>query len=153
MINTSLKYLGKYDHLNEKFKIAYEFLQRKDLDQLEPQSINLREGVIANIQHYTTIDAKEAKFETHEKYFDVQYLISGEENFLVTNREILELDIPYNQDQDITFYKEPKNYSVINLTPGQLVVVSPEEGHKPRCSATNQMDVKKVVIKVPVFSS
>lgn len=151
MINTPLKYLSKYDYLSERFKIAYEFLQRKDLEELEVQSINLEQGVIANIQHYTTIDAKSAKFETHEEYFDVQYLISGEEAFLIVDREVLEEDISYDPEEDITFYKEPGNYSVIHLTPGQLVIVSPEEGHKPRCTATNPSKVKKVVVKVPVF--
>lgn len=150
MFNTSTKYAEKYDYLEKKFKIGYEFLRRSDLADLEVGAIQLEEGVLAQIQKYNTNAPEIGKYETHDRNFDIQYVISGEEKFEVACRESLEVETPYDAQKDITFYKEPANSSVIYLKAGDFVVVSPEEAHKPRCNASATCEVKKIVIKVPV---
>ena len=141
----------KYDFSAKKFKIAFDFLKRKDLADLPVGWIELEEGVRASIQRYTSFNWNENMFETHEKYFDVQYVIEGKEICGVCNRsELGKVNVPYDSENDITLYNEPDYYGTVFLNAGDFIVLGPEVAHKPRCAIENQMPIKKVVIKVPV---
>ncbi len=141
----------KYDFLAEKFKVGYEFLRRDDLTTLSVGSIDLGGGITVQVQEYTSKLPEDGKFETHDKFFDIQYVVSGVEAFGVANREGLEILIPYNPERDITFYKEPTVSGSVVLAAGDLIVVTPEDAHKPGLAvAGKQAPVKKLVIKIPV---
>ncbi len=140
----------KYDLNDPKFRVSFEFLKRKDLASLQPGSVDLGQGVKANIQHYTTFGWDENLFESHEKFFDIQFLIEGSEIVGVCSREGLEIAKPYNPDSDVTFYKDPAEYGKVLLKGGDFIVLAPEDVHKPRCLSLEKMPVKKIVIKVPV---
>jgi YhcH/YjgK/YiaL family protein len=150
MFGTTIALAEKYDYRSEKFRIAYDFLRRTDLIELPDGSIPLGQGIVANIQHYTTSPADVLKFETHDKYFDVQYIVSGSEMLGVADRADLEPDGTYNSPSDISFYKEPTYSGSILLHEGDFIVVGPEEAHKPRCAVEKPSAVKKIVLKVPV---
>ena len=147
-VKNGLEY--KYDFTEKKFQLAFEFLKRRDLAELEPQSIELGEGVRANIQRYDSFEWDANRFETHEKFFDIQYVIEGVEYCGVCEREGLKVAVPYNPVKDVTFYEDPELYGKVLLKAGDYIVVGPEDVHKPRCAAGKSMPIKKVVIKVPV---
>ena len=65
----------KYDLTAKKFQVAFAFLRREDLGDLPEGWIELGDGVRASVQHYTTMAAETLSFETHEKFFDIQYLV------------------------------------------------------------------------------
>ena len=141
----------KYDFTERKFKVAFEFLKRKDLADLPVGWIELGEGVRASIQRYTSFKWDENRFETHEKYFDVQYVIEGMETCGVCDRSSCKvIAVPYNESNDVTFYDEPEHYSIVFLNAGDFIVLAPEDAHKPRCAAEKQIPIKKIVVKVPV---
>ena len=103
----------------------------------------------ANVQEYTTFPAAEGSFETHDLFFDIQYIISGKEQFGVCKRDGLVLKQD-NPDNDVKFYEEPEMSGTVLLLPGDLIVVAPEDAHKPRCAAGAPEFVRKVVVKVKV---
>ena len=141
----------KYDLTARKFRLAFEFLKRKDLAELPVGWIELGEGVRASVQRYTSFKWEENRFETHEKYFDVQYVIEGMETCGVCDRsECKTVAIPYDEANDITVYDEPEHYGIVFLNAGDLIVLGPEDAHKPRCMEKKQMQIKKIVVKVPV---
>lgn len=140
----------KYDLMAEKFKTAFAFLHRTDLTQLPEGWIELGDGVRASVQHYTTMAADTLNFETHERFFDIQYLAEGVELIGVVGRKGLIEKIPYEQKNDITFYEEPALSGAFLLREGDYVVLAPEDAHKPRCAAGAPAAVKKIVVKVPV---
>ena len=78
-----------------------------------------------------------------------QYVISGKEQFGVCKREglVLKEDHPEN---DLKFYEEPAMSGTVLLLPGDMIVVAPEDAHKPRCAAGEPEFVRKVVVKVKV---
>ena len=88
----------KYNYLDDKFQAAYKWLAETDLDNTPAGSYPICEGVTANVQEYTTFPASEGSFETHDKFFDIQYVISGKEQFGVCKREglVLKEDHPEN---------------------------------------------------------
>ena len=105
------------------------------------------DDVFAEVQSYTTEPADKRKFETHDKYFDIQYMVEGAEMFGVCAREGLKLtDAP--EGKDVKFYDDPEIFGMVLLNEGDFIVVSTEEAHKPRCAAGQPAKVKKVVIKV-----
>lgn len=139
----------KYNYLEEKFLAAYKWLAETDLDNTAAGSYPICEGVTANVQEYTTIPAAEGSFETHDLFFDIQYIISGKEQFGVCKRDGLVLKQD-NPDNDVKFYEEPEMSGSVLLLPGDLIVVAPEDAHKPRCAAGAPEFVRKVVVKVKV---
>lgn len=140
----------RYDMTEPKFQTAFAFLKRDDLNTLPDGWIPLENGVRASIQHYETSPEEKLSFETHEKFFDVQYLVDGEELLGVCTRQGLEVSVPYDTENDVTFYREPLVSGKVLLRSGDYVVFTPEDAHKPRCLAGTAMPVKKIVIKVPV---
>lgn len=78
----------KYNYLEDKFLAAYKWLEETDIAALPVGSYPiLGDTVVANIQEYTSIKWEEGSFETHEKFFDIQYVVSGREQFGVCKRE------------------------------------------------------------------
>ncbi|MDL2324349.1 YhcH/YjgK/YiaL family protein [Ruminococcaceae bacterium OttesenSCG-928-A16] len=150
MFASNIKIAEKYNYLEEKFKIGYAFLRQANLASLPVGVIELEQGVKVQVQEYTTIDPAEGKFETHDKHFDIQYMVSGQEYFGLAAREGLQTAVAYNPENDIEFYQEPELFGVLLLKEGEFVVVAPEDAHKPRLVVGRPAAVKKIVIKVPV---
>ena len=125
----------KYNYLDDKFKAAYKWLAETDLNNTPVGSYPICDGVTANVQEYNTFPASEGSFETHDKFFDIQYVISGKEQFGVCKREGLE---------------EPAMSGSVLLQAGDMIVVAPEDAHKPRCAVGEPEFVRKVVVKVKV---
>lgn len=149
MYASKISLAAKYNYLEEKFTKAYQWLTETDITALSAGAYPICDGVTANIQEYTTIDPSTGYFESHEKFFDIQYLVSGLEQFGVCNRDGLKVRST-DADNDLIFYEQPEHCGSILLTPGDFVVVAPEDAHKPRCIAGNPCEVKKVVVKVRV---
>ena len=140
----------KYDYLDEKFRAAYKWLRETDIKSLPEGSYPiLGDEVVANVQEYTTSPKEERSFEAHDKYFDIQYMVTGEEMFGVCRRDTLTVE-QEKPENDLILYKEPEFSGEVYLKEGDLIVVAPEDAHKPRCAAGIPMEVKKVVVKVAV---
>lgn len=140
---------NKYDYMQEKLAKAVAFLKENDLTTYPVGKVVIEEGeIIADFQSYTTAPAEDIPLETHDVFFDVQYLIAGKEIFGFAPREGLTVATPYNETNDITFYEPSENRGYMVLNPGDFVIVSPDEAHQPRCAVEAPMDVKKIVIKV-----
>ena len=148
MFFSNVSIAEKYNYLEEKFTCAYKWLAETDIQSLAVGSYPiLGATVVANVQEYTTFPASQGSFETHEKYFDIQYMVSGREQFGVCKRDGL-VEKERNEAGDLIFYEEPEFSGSVFLEEGDLIVVAPEDAHKPRCQAGGPCAVKKVVVKV-----
>jgi YhcH/YjgK/YiaL family protein len=150
MIYGALETAYKYDLNDPKFKTAFAFLARKDLADLPVGWIDLDNGVRASVQEYVTQPASELDFETHEKFFDIHYMVKGVEVVGVCMRDGLKVKIPYSVENDVEFYYDPEHSSAAFLREGDYTVVGYEDAHKPHVAAGQPMAVKKIVIKLPV---
>ena len=151
MVSNKIGLEYKYDFSEPKFKTAFAFLERKDLMDLPFGWIELDNGVRASVQGYESINPDEGFYETHEKYFDIQYVVKGKEYIGVTVRDGLKVKTPYDKDGDITFYYDPERKdSMVYLEDGDYIILAPEDAHKPRLVAGEKMEIRKIVVKVPV---
>lgn len=148
MFFSNVSIAKKYNYLEDKFLAAYKWLEETDIAALPVGSYPiLGDTVVANVQEYTSIKWEEGSFETHDKYFDIQYVVSGKEQFGVCKRDGL-VEKERRDASDLVFYEEPALSGSVLLEAGDLIVVAPEDAHKPRCQADGPEPVKKVVVKV-----
>lgn len=150
MLGMNIRNIGKYDFENERFRTAYDFLKNTDLDALPEGRIELAHGVTATVSLYSTLPAEQRRFETHEKFFDIQCIIHGQESIGLTRREGLTVSVPYDPVKDVTFYEEPECSGYVGLYDGDFLIVTPEDAHKPHCDLNGEHPVKKLVLKIPV---
>lgn len=151
MLTGNLAIVDKYDYLEEKFRKGYEFLRNTDLKSLSVGRVDIEgDDIFASVQEYTTMKADTCRLEAHNKYFDIQYMVEGEEQFGYAKRADLTEAGPYSEVDDIVFFEEPEQSGTVYLKAGDCIVVAPEDAHKPRCEAGKACSVKKIVIKVRV---
>ncbi len=148
MFFSNVSIATKYNYLEDKFLAAYKWLEETDIASLPVGKYPiLGDTVVANVQEYTSIKWEEGAFESHEKYYDIQYVVSGKERFGVCKRD--GLVVKERKDaSDLIFYEEPALSGSVLLEAGDLIVVAPEDAHKPKCQADGPEPVKKVVVKV-----
>jgi len=95
------------------------------------------------------LPVEEKKFEAHDKFFDIQYLIEGVEFFGICDREGLKVK-EAKPDKDVLFFETPDTYGHVILHPNEFIVVAPEDAHMPGCCMDKPASAKKAVIKVRV---
>lgn len=152
MLTTNLLLAEQYDYLSDKFKKAFAFLRETDLASLPVGNVPIDgEEVYANVQSYTTMTVEECPFESHRAYFDLQYVVEGEESFGYEPLNNLTPSMEYDSERDLIFYEEPSESGAIILKAGDFAIVPPEDGHAPRrMTKKGPCQVKKIVVKVRV---
>ena len=138
-------------------KRAFQYLQTHDLTTTAPGRIEI-DGprCFAVVQEYRTAPVSQCHLEGHQKYWDVQCILSGQERIFVTSSQnsppVL---VPYNPGEDILFFFDPPEpCSQLILHAGEIAVFSPDDLHKTRCDWQDGSScaVKKVIIKVAASS-
>lgn len=153
MIFDSGKNLEFYKNLGIKnrYAKAVEFLTTRDLKNLAC-GIHEIDGkdVYANIMEYTTVEWEEGRFEAHEVYTDIQYIIRGSE--VITYAPVDQLNPlgSYDSDNDIVFFDDANPGLQVTVHAGEFMVFNPWDGHKPKACDKTPGAVKKVVVKIKV---
>ena len=84
------------------------------------------------------------------RYYDVQFVVSGEEVMQYAPLEGLAKVQPFDEDADFGLYCTPERPSSIVLRAGDVAVLAPEDAHKPGCALDAPCCVRKIVVKVLV---
>ena len=152
MLTTNILLAEKYDYLSEKFKKAFTFLRDTDLAALPVGNVPIDGNeVYANVQSYSTMDAADCPFESHKEYFDVQYVVEGEECFGYEPVENLIPSVEYDAEKDLIFYQEPADFGSVILKAGDFAIVPPDH-----CLHTNEMnsslELPPILLLSPQFS-
>ncbi|MDH5542261.1 MAG: YhcH/YjgK/YiaL family protein [Nitrospinota bacterium] len=142
----------------EAFKYIRSFLYegsetRERLLSMEPGDVarvELSDGLFAMEQVYMTKEEKEGRFESHRKYIDIQAVIAGNEIAQTSDIKVLTVETPYDEEKDVTFYKDGVDKAEHLLSSGIYAVFYPSDAHKP-CLMRNKSEiVYKTVVKVPI---
>lgn len=149
MIVDKIKNLKIYKNLPDN---VIEFLLKLDLSNIQMGKTVLSDNVYVNIEEYNTKLIDNAKFESHDKYIDIQLLLKGIEAIYYTSRTGLNVDIPYSENKDITFYSDSVNkYPSIRLDSSNFMMIFPHEAHAPQVAIDGKTQkVLKVVVKIKV---
>ncbi|MDA8174657.1 MAG: YhcH/YjgK/YiaL family protein [Nitrospiraceae bacterium] len=104
--------------------------------------------IYAVVQSYETQQAAGRKIESHKKFIDIQYILSGEEVMgWLPAAGLAELSA-YSEENDILFYHQTNVITPIIMAPGIFAVFFPHDAHQPGCIYGQIAPVRKIVVKV-----
>ena len=149
MIFDSLKNSARYYGISPRIKQAFELFATVDWTKAEA-GVHELDGrtIYANVQERGLKTKEEAKLEVHDKYIDIQILVSGaDEAFGWADRSTLtQPKDAFNAEKDIQFFLDaPQTY--YTLRPGQFTILFPEDAHAP---LVGEGSIRKVILKVLV---
>ncbi|WP_296915075.1 YhcH/YjgK/YiaL family protein, partial [uncultured Megasphaera sp.] len=133
-----------------------QYLLSAKLDELQPGNIYPIEGdaIFAKASDYMTEPASQRAAERHEKFIDIQYILSGSEKIGIGR---VETAGPVKEDalasKDFMKYNTIDDEVFVTLTPGTFVICYPWDVHRANCNPENgPVHVKKILVKVAVDS-
>jgi YhcH/YjgK/YiaL family protein len=149
MIFDSIENSETYYGLGEKFQKAFEFIKNTDFSEISDAKIEIDgDNIFALVQKYNTKNPKNAKWEAHRKYVDVQCMLSGAENIGFVLSDYLDITEEYNDENDVEFYDGLGDF--VQLNEGEFAVFFPNDAHKPGLFIKESELVHKVVVKVRI---
>ncbi len=152
MISTSLTVIETQPWLVKPLKKAIEFLKENSLEELEAKTYEIiGDDMFAQVIDFETADRSEIKPESHLKYIDLQYLVTGEEKLgFLTNNNEYNYD-EYIKERDLCFYHRSfNNESYTIATPSSINLFFPNDIHMPGIKVNSKMKLRKIVIKISV---
>jgi biofilm protein TabA len=141
---------AKQYHLSQAaWDKAFAYLKNTDLKTLSNgRHVIDGENVYAIVTEAPTKDYDKTAFESHRKYIDLQYVITGEEKMAKAPVTSVTVSKPYDEATDLANYTgEGKIYTV---PAGTFMLFFPTEAHRPNITPGGNKVVKKIVIKVRV---
>ena len=148
MILDTLDNAARYDSLHSRFKPAFDWLRSRRLEDL-PNGRQEIEGdhLFALVMRENGRGQAVAKYETHRKYIDIQYIVTG---FDLMGWAHLVPDLKstgYDAAKDCEFY-EAKPTLWVPVPAGTFTIFFPEDAHAPMAGTDPML---KVVVKVGVL--
>ncbi|MEG2365334.1 MAG: YhcH/YjgK/YiaL family protein [Alistipes sp.] len=146
MIVDSLKNHALYETLSPRLKQAFAYILSTDLEALEAgRHVIDGDDLFVNVIECKLKKPADAKLEVHNKYIDIQVVVSGEESFGWSERaDVMQPQSAFEVEKDICFYDDvPQTY--YTLKPGQFTILMPDDAHAPM---VGDGSVKKLIVKV-----
>ena len=137
-----------YSALHKKIGAAFHYLQTTDLALIAPGRYEIEgNDLFAIVQEYDTMDSAGEQMESHKKYFDVQYMIHGEElvGHAILNGHTIAKE--YDLENDFMLYADAPSF-FSKMAAGTFMVFFPHDLHMPCIKQHEPERVKKVVVKV-----
>lgn len=149
MIFDSLKNIGFYKGLNDRYAKAVEFLSQENLAELENGKYEIDgKNVYANVMEYDTISWEDANYEAHKHYTDIQCILKGEELMSFEPTVNLKPNCEYNAEKDVIKFTDEIHGIDFVVRAGEYLIFQPQDGHKPKAMNKKSSHVKKVVVKI-----
>lgn len=146
MILDTLANAARYTPLHSGFKTAFKWLQETDLARL-PNGRTEIDGdrIYASVMREPGRGQAAARFETHRRYIDIQYIVEGADLMGWVDARGL-TGLGYDTDKDLEFH-EGRPELWIPVPAGTFTVFFPEDAHAPMASTVPML---KIVVKVAV---
>jgi len=142
-----------YAHLlaNPAWKRAFDWLQQAT--DVTPAGIQQLQGddIYVNVHGYGTAPREQGRFESHRRYVDLQYCISGGEIIDWCLASDLECDGEYDAEKDVQFYRalpSARPTTALRMAPGSFAIFHPSDAHRPKAQDGVNPGVFKLVIKI-----
>ena len=130
------------------FPQAFDFLEKCFAEGVEAGRYEIDgDNVYALVMQYTPAEKETPRFETHDRYIDIQCMLKGSEYQWYLPRNELRDAAQYNEEKDFTLYSFSGEGSRLVLNPGDFAVYFPEDGHLPGMMAGSE-DCVRIVVKI-----
>jgi YhcH/YjgK/YiaL family protein len=141
------EFYKQYQANKEYWEKAFAFLKSHDLEKLPAGKYPIDgELVYATVTQTPTKDFDKTKWESHRRYIDFQYVISGEEKIGVCKISNASISSPYDVKKDVANYQaEGEMYTA---KPGTFFIFFNNDAHRPGITTGGNKTDKKIVIKI-----
>ena len=148
MIFDKLSNSTLYAPLHRHFEPAFSFLQRDDLAALEPGKYAIDDDrLFAVVDKEQGRKKGEALLEAHNKYIDIQLVVSGVDEMGWRSRdECIEPATEYSEEQDIQFFNDSPT-TWVRTPPKHFAIFFPGDAHLP---LMGDGLLHKVIVKIAV---
>ena len=150
MIKDSLANAALYTAVHPRFQQALDWLAAHAGSGMPAGRTEIDgAALVALSQRYDTRPFDCRAFETHEKFIDIQYVVSGCERIVLGDPKSMAAVAPYDAAKDIAFFAGRGSAETVRA--GEFLVIWPHEAHAPGCDpGPEAAAVHKIVIKVAV---
>ena len=145
-INIS-EFYKQYQKRPDLWKLAFEFLKKDLTSQPVGRYVLKEKELISIISEYETKSPEVAKWESHRKYIDLQYVIIGKEKMGLLPLYNAVLHEEYQAENDIIFFGEQSGEYFV-ATSDNFFLFFPDDVHRPGLQVSGAEYVKKLVIKI-----
>ena len=145
---TNLKEFQRQYQLNKLYwDEAFTFMKNNDLVNMPKGKYPIDStNVYATITEDPSKDFDKTNWESHRKYIDLQYIITGDEIIGLNPIEKSTVTKEYDEKRDVANYSaEGKLFPSV---PGTFFLFFPGDAHRPNITPGGNRVVKKLVIKI-----
>jgi len=143
----AVEFEKQYKSNKELWDKAFAFLSDSKLATLAPGKYAIDgDEVYAIIADNEPKKPEDAKWESHRKYLDIQYVIAGKVKLGVAPIESAKVTEPYDETKDAAHYTADGKYLI--ATPDEFFLFFPQDVHRPDIKIDGYSTLKKLVIKV-----
>jgi len=148
MILDVLPNAHQYFALHPGFAKAFAFLARVDLGQLPVDKYAIDgDRIYAIVARDPGRKKEDAQLETHEKYIDIQYIVTGMDTMgWRPKASCTQPAGPYDPETDLQFFADQPDAWLATKS-GAFAVFFPEDAHMPLISSG---EIHKVIVKIAV---
>ena len=135
--------------MEQKLAKALEIIEALDWETVECGRYEVDDEMYYVVQEYETKYPEQARYEAHEKYVDIQYIVKGVERMEFAETSKLKVTEKYNPEKDVKFLEEPKVIDASIVEAGDYRIFYPEDAHRPGlCLNNTPAKVKKILAKI-----
>lgn len=136
--------------LQEKITEALEIMKGVKFEEMELGRHDIHDDLFLLIQEYDSKTFENMRYEAHEKYVDIQYVVSGTERIFIAPTSIMKVQEAYSPERDVVFFENIDQACSVTLTDGGYAILYPADAHKPGVMVDGPVPVKKIVGKVRI---
>ena len=150
MIYAKNKDAMSYRGIHPNLDLALDHITPEFLASVGPERVELKGGsVYATRFTYETVPAEESFFEAHRKYLDIHIMLSGSERVEIAPPEKL-TEFDRVEANDFYAYRGEGDYKLV-LSPGDFLVVFPDDAHRIKMQVDGPETVTKAVFKIRIY--
>lgn len=146
MVTGNIKNCEKYYPLHKHFKDVFEYLKNV---KKEDGKYVISEGNAWVNPPFVRNSCSDI-YETHRKFIDIHYVLSGSQVFGCCNPSRLTVTEEYDEEKEYEFLKGKGD--LIEMSEGDFIIVFPEDAHNVIVEFDNSRELVTVVAKVRIVS-
>ena len=150
MILDTINNIELYRNLSPDIYAGLLFLKNID-PEISLGTYTINSKVKAIVSEYETKKEFIRGYESHKHVIDIQYPVKGIERVKWSPIKGMNINIPYDEAADRTFYKDPlPQATYVDIGNGIFAIMFTEDGHSPQHFVENPELIKKVTVKVSI---
>ncbi len=150
MIIDQLSNVSLYFPLSKRLEKALRYIQETHITSLPIGKYEIAGvDIYATVQEFFTKPLEQGFWEAHRKYIDIHCMLEGKERIGYANIDRLKAG-KYDAEKDLWLFEGEGDF--YTLSSGSFVIMMPQDAHMPGIALKNAEPVKKLVVKIAVFS-